>query len=52
MSVLTAPDIHARNTFDQPNVVVPRAGEVKISGTSVAVTFPPASVAAVQLQIA
>jgi len=51
MAVLTAPDIHAHNTFTQPDVVVPRSGEVKTIGSSVVLAIPPASVVSVQVEL-
>jgi alpha-N-arabinofuranosidase len=47
-TVLTAPDIHAHNTFDQPQAVVPQAREVKKAGSF---TFPPASVNGLRIQL-
>jgi len=49
-TLLTNPDIHAHNTFDQPNNVVPQARDVKIAG-SVVFTFPAASVTALRLEL-
>jgi alpha-N-arabinofuranosidase len=43
-TVLTSSDIHAHNTFDQKNVVVPETRAVQIAGQSLTFTFPPASV--------
>jgi alpha-N-arabinofuranosidase len=51
MTVLAASDIHAHNTFDQHDVVVPRAGKVKFTGGTVAISVPPASVVGVQLEL-
>ena len=47
-TVLTAPDIHAHNTFDQPQAVVPQARELKEAGSF---TFPPASVTGLRIQL-
>ncbi|HSB76292.1 MAG TPA: alpha-L-arabinofuranosidase C-terminal domain-containing protein [Terriglobales bacterium] len=48
-TVLTAADIHAHNTFDQPQALVPQTREV----TDVrAFTFPPASVTALRISLA
>jgi alpha-N-arabinofuranosidase len=49
MTVLTAPDIHAHNTFDHPDAVVPSKGDLRVAGGKVALTIPPASVVAVDL---
>ena len=51
MTVLTAPDIHAHNTFTQPDVVVPKAGESKTTTSGVVVTIPAASVVAVHVEL-
>ncbi len=44
VTVLTAPDIHAHNDFDQPDAVVPKIRIADISGRRFAWTFPAASV--------
>jgi alpha-N-arabinofuranosidase len=49
-TVLTHSDIHAHNTFAQPNLVVPRTQQVK-TGNSLMFTFPAASVTALRLQL-
>jgi alpha-N-arabinofuranosidase len=51
MTVLTAPDIRAHNTFAQPDAVALRAGEVKTTPSSVVATIPPASVVFVQVEL-
>jgi alpha-L-arabinofuranosidase len=51
MSLLTNSDIHAHNTFDQRDVVVPQTKSLSISGGNLLVEFPPASVVAVNLQV-
>jgi len=51
MTVLTAPDIHAHNTFAHPDAVVPRPGEVKTTASSVVIPIPAASVVCVQLEL-
>jgi alpha-N-arabinofuranosidase len=50
VTLLTAPDIHAYNSFDRENVV-PRAGEVKVTQAGAVVTAPAASVLAIQLDL-
>jgi alpha-L-arabinofuranosidase len=50
--VLTAPDIHAHNTFDQKQAVVPQARNVEAKAQSLAFTFPPASVTKLTLTLA
>lgn len=49
-TVLASSDIHAHNTFDQRNNVVPQTREVKIADPFV-FTFPAASVTALRLQL-
>jgi alpha-N-arabinofuranosidase len=51
-TVLATQDIHARNTFDQPDAVKPRAETWSPSGRSGKFTFPPASVTLLQLKLA
>jgi alpha-N-arabinofuranosidase len=51
LTVLSAPDIHAHNTFDHPDAVVPRSSELKVSGATVSLVIPPASVVAVELAL-
>jgi len=51
-TVLTASDIHAHNTFDQKQAVVPQTKDVEVKGQSVTFTFPPASVVKMQLSLA
>ncbi len=51
MTVLTAPDIHAHNTFAQPDFVIPRPGETQATASSVIITIPAASVVAVQVEL-
>lgn len=50
-TVLTAPDIHAHNTFEQRQAVVPRTEQVEISGSSPVFRFSPASVTKLKLQL-
>ncbi|HZQ97157.1 MAG TPA: alpha-L-arabinofuranosidase C-terminal domain-containing protein [Candidatus Sulfotelmatobacter sp.] len=49
--VLTAADIHARNTFEQKQAVVPQARDLEVKGQSPVFTFPPASVTRLQLSL-
>jgi alpha-N-arabinofuranosidase len=51
-SVLTNPDIHAHNDFDNPNAVTTAAAVVKTGGKTMTHTFPPASVTALTLTLA
>jgi len=50
--VLTGPDIHAHNTFAQPRAVEPHDLELKLSGASNTLQFPPASVTLLELDLA
>jgi len=50
VTTLTHSDIHAHNTFDRRDVVVPQTSELKIAGPLV-LTFPPASVTAVNVEL-
>jgi len=52
MTVLTASDMHAHNTFAQPDAVVPRAGDAKTTAARIVVTIPAASVACVHIELA
>ena len=50
--VLSAADVHAHNTFANPNAVAPRDDQMKVAASGVSYTFPPASVTRVQLNLA
>jgi len=50
--VLTAPDIHARNTFEQRQAIAPRSAKVQIKDGTLVFNFPAASVAKLNLQLA
>ena len=51
-TVLTSTDIHARNTFEQPEALVPKSAGVNVRGGNVSFDFPPASVAKLELELA
>jgi alpha-N-arabinofuranosidase len=51
-TILTAPDIHARNTFEQPDALVPKTATVNVRGGAVSFEFPAASVVKLELQLA
>jgi alpha-L-arabinofuranosidase len=51
VTTLTNSDIHAHNTFDQPNVVVPQSKALSVSGSSFTFTFAPASVTKLALTL-
>jgi alpha-L-arabinofuranosidase len=50
--VLTSSDIHARNTFDEPQALAPKAGNVSVRSAGVTYQFPPASVVKLELTLA
>jgi len=52
MTWLTNPDIHARNTFEQRDAVIPQTKALSLSGGTFVVEFPPASVVALNIQLA
>jgi alpha-N-arabinofuranosidase len=52
MSFLSNTDIHAHNTFDQRDVVVPQTSLLRLSGGAHVVEFSPASVTALSIQLA
>jgi len=49
--VLAGPDIHAYNSFQQRDVVVPQTSELKVAGGRLVMTFPPASVTTLQIEV-
>ena len=51
MHFLSNADIHAHNTFDQRDVVIPQTKPLSLSGETAIVEFPPASVAALTIQL-
>jgi alpha-N-arabinofuranosidase len=51
MRFLSHADIHAHNTFEQRDVVVPQTKPLSLSEGSLVVEFPPASVAALTVQL-
>jgi alpha-N-arabinofuranosidase len=44
-------DIHAHNTFEEPERVKTRTAEVAIRGGGLSFTFPPASVVKIEVQL-
>ncbi len=44
-------DIHAHNTFEQRDAVVPQTKPLILNGENLVVEFPPASVAALNMQL-
>ena len=51
VTTITNSDIHAHNTFDQPNVVVPQSKALSMNGSSFTFTFAPASVTKLALTL-
>jgi len=51
VACLTADDIHAHNTFDAPDALVPAEARSEVSGASFRHIFPPASVTAFRLEL-
>jgi len=50
-ATLTHPDIHARNSFEQRNVVSPQVKSLEVKGRVLVHTFPPASVTKLALNL-
>lgn len=50
-TVLTNQDIHAHNTFEKPNEVIPVSSLLSASGTTFKHTFPPASINVLELNL-
>jgi alpha-N-arabinofuranosidase len=50
-TVLTAPDLHARNTFEQPQAIAPTTAKVQIKDGAPIFSFPQASVVKLNLQL-
>jgi alpha-L-arabinofuranosidase len=51
-TVLSASEIHARNTFEQPEALVPKTASVNVRGGAVSFEFPAASVVKLELELA
>ena len=49
--VLTMPDVHAHNTFQNPSAVQPRNDQVAVTGGAISYRFPPASVTRIQVTL-
>ena len=47
--VLSMPDIHAHNSFENPTLVQPRTEQVAVAGGVISFRFPPASVTRLQI---
>lgn len=50
-TLLTAPDIHARNTFVERQAVVPKTEMVQTAGGNLSFRFPPASVTKLEIDL-
>ena len=50
-STLTHPDLHARNSFEQRNMVGPQTKPLEVKGRALVHTFPPASVTKLALNL-
>jgi len=50
-TVLTHSDIHAHNTFEKPNEVVPRSSVLQVTGSSFGHVFPPKSISMLELEL-
>jgi alpha-N-arabinofuranosidase len=51
VTALTSPDIHAHNTFAQPNTLLPKTDSLIVKGSTLVHEFPPASVSALQIEL-
>jgi alpha-N-arabinofuranosidase len=51
MTFITHSDIHAHNTFVQPDVVVPQTRSIKVSAGNLVAEIPPASVVALRIEL-
>jgi alpha-L-arabinofuranosidase len=51
-SFLSNADIHAHNAFDQREVVAPQTNSLSLNRGALVVEFPPASVVALNIQLA
>jgi len=50
-STLASADIHARNTFDEPDALEPHTRQVQVDKQGLTVVFPPASVTTLSLAL-
>jgi alpha-N-arabinofuranosidase len=51
-TVLSSGDVHDHNTFEAPDEVRPKSAAVRVANGSASFTFPPASVAAIKIELA
>jgi len=49
VTTLTSSDLHAHNTFDQPDVLLPRTTALRLDGDQWSYAFPPASVTVMRI---
>ena len=50
-TVLQGSDMHAHNTFEQPDGVLPKTAAVRATGTAMTFMFPPASVTKIEAEL-
>ena len=50
-TVLTNSDLHAHNSFDQPNQVTPQVKDLHSAGRALTIQIPPASVTKMELSL-
>ena len=50
--LLSHPDFNAANTFDNPNLIVPKEHAIKVEGSRLALELPPISMASVIVRLA
>lgn len=51
LTILTSGDVHAHNTFDRPDAVIPVTIDLTLTGRELAVAIPPASVVKLTLSL-
>jgi len=51
ITTLTASDIHAHNSFENPSAIVPKASQATIKGGAIVCNFAPASVTRLQITL-
>jgi len=51
VTVLTASEMNAHNTFESPDVVAPSSADARLSGSSVVLTVPAKAVAKVEIEL-
>jgi alpha-L-arabinofuranosidase len=51
VTILANPDLHAYNSFQHRDIVVPRISQLKVAGPTLVLTIPPASVTTLQIDM-